>query len=216
MIKLAIFDLDGTILNTIPDLTSAMNHAMEEMGRPRITCRHTRRYIGNGIQKFAQRALGEDATPEEAAEAVVYFKEYYAGHLADRTVPYDGISEAIAEIKSRGIYCAVLSNKYDEATQYIINRYFPDTFDAVRGEGENCKRKPDPGCFLSLCEKFGCKPSEAVMIGDSGTDLSAANNAKSNHIIVTWGYRSKKKMKELGAKVFAKTPAEIVTLIDTL
>ena len=215
MIKLAVFDLDGTLLNTIPDLTSAMNSAMARMSRPAITEEQTREYIGNGIRKYAERALG-GGTEEEIDTAVGYFKEYYAYHLTDGTVPYVGITEAVRKIKDSGIVCAVLSNKYVAATKYIIDVFFPDIFDFVYGEGDECKRKPDPECFLNMCGKVGCSTDEAVMIGDSPSDLLVAENAGAKHIIVTWGYRTRELMAERGAKVFAEAPGDIVRIIKSM
>jgi phosphoglycolate phosphatase len=185
------------------------------MGRDAITGEQTKAYIGNGIRKYAERALG-GGTEEEIDTAVSYFKEYYADHLTDGTYPYGGIAEAVREIKESGVKCAVLSNKYDAATKYIIEYFFPGTFDFVYGEGGECKRKPDPGCFLRMCKKTGCGAEEAVMIGDSPSDLLVAENAGAKHIIVTWGYRTKELMTERGAKVFAETPDDIVKIIKTL
>ena len=216
MIKLAVFDLDGTLLYTIPDLTSAMSSAMVRMGRPPITEDQTKEYIGNGIRKFAERALGGAAAEEEIDRAVAYFKEYYAEHLTDGTVPYEGIREAVREIKNAGIKCAVLSNKYDSATKYIIDVFFPDTFDFVYGEGEFCKRKPDPECFLRMCSDLGIESEEAVMIGDSPADLLVSENSGAKHIIVTWGYRTRELMTERGATVFADSPSELLTIIKAL
>ena len=215
MIKLAVFDLDGTLLDTVPDLTSAMSSAMVRMGREPITREQTRAYIGNGIRKYAERSLGT-ATEDEVTAAVAYFKEYYAKHLTDGTAPYDGIYDVIRAVKGAGIKCAVLSNKYDAATKYIIEYFFPDTFDFVYGEGGECKRKPDPGCFLMMCEKTGCGTNEAVMIGDSPSDLLVAENAGAKHIIVTWGYRTRELMTERGAEVFAETPDDVVRIIKSL
>lgn len=216
MIKLAVFDLDGTLLNTIPDLTSAMSSAMARMGRPPVTPEQTREYIGNGIRKYAERSLGGTVTEDEVTEAVAYFKEYYADHLTDGTVPYDGIREVVRAVKDAGIKCAVLSNKYDAATKHIINAFFPGDFDFVFGEGEECKRKPDPECFIRLCGFCGCRRDEAVMIGDSTSDLSVAENAGAKHIIVTWGYRTRQTMEEHGAKIFADTPEMLLKTIFSL
>lgn len=216
MIKLAVFDLDGTLLDTVPDLTSAMSSAMIRMGRPAISREQTRAYIGNGIRKYAERSLGAGASEDDITEAVAYFKEYYSEHLTDNTEPYDGIYDVIRSVKNAGLKCAVLSNKYDAATNYIINAFFPDVFDYVLGEGENCKRKPDPQGFTHLCELCGCECGQAVMIGDSASDLDVAANTGAAHIIVTWGYRTRETMEARGAKVFAETPEELSKLILSL
>ncbi len=218
MIRSVVFDLDGTLLDTIPDLTAAMNHAMSRVGYPGITLEQARAYIGNGIKMFAKRAISQsyetDTDDIEADRAVAFFKEYYASHLVCRTTPYPGISETLSELKKRGLYLSVLSNKYDSATKHIINTFFPDTFDIVLGESDICKRKPDLSGFMLICEKTGCTPAETVMIGDSATDLAVAVNSGARPISGTWGYRSRKTLEEAGAVTFAENAHEIVGIID--
>ena len=220
MIKLAVFDLDGTLLDTVPDLTSAMNDAMRRMGAAPITVAQAREYIGNGIKKFANRALcGRydcPDMPEESERAVKYFKEYYAAHLTDSTRPYDGIYEMLSALRGRGVRLAVMSNKYDSATKYIINSFFPGVFDPVYGECDVCKRKPDPSGYLMICGVCGVTPSCSVMIGDSVTDLQVALNAGAHPIAVEWGYRSRQTLEAAGARVFASEPDELLRLILSL
>ena len=220
MIKLAVFDLDGTLLDTVPDLTAAMNSAMERMGRPPITVEQGRAYIGNGIRKFACRSLCgsyDCGEPDEASDlAVKYFKEYYSKHLTDHTRPYPGVTELLEKLRAAGVLTAVLSNKYDAATSYIIDHFFPDTFGYVFGESDVCKRKPDPSGLRLICEAAGVGYGQTVMIGDSATDVQVAKAVGARHIAVEWGYRKHSVLEEGGAEVFAADPSELFGLITSL
>ena len=220
MIKLAVFDLDGTLLDTVPDLTAAMNFALRQMNKPEITTEQARAYIGNGIKMFAKRAISNsydtDTSDEEADEAVGYFKSYYAEHLTDHTAPYAGMAELVKKLKQNGIKTAVFSNKYDAATKHIIEYFFPGLFDVVHGESDTSPRKPDPAGFFEICKETGCEPEDAVMTGDSPADLMAARNAGTRCICVLWGYRSKEKLLEAGADMLAEDSGELYGLIMKL
>ena len=217
MIKLAVFDLDGTLLDTKPDLTGAMNYALRQLGYDEITVEQTREYIGNGIKMYAKRAISRsydtDTDDVAADRAVKYFKKYYAEHLVCETAAYDGIVELLKRLKSDGIRLAVMSNKYDSATKHIINHFFPGTFDSVYGESEACPRKPDPAGFHLICRELGISPADAVMIGDSPGDIKVALNAGAKHLSVTWGYRSKQVLIDAGGVGMAKDADELYTLI---
>lgn len=220
MIRLCVFDLDGTLLDTVPDLTAAMNSAMEKTGHAPITTDQTRAYIGNGIKMFAKRAISgsyETDTPDgEADTAVSYFKEYYADHLVVRTVPYPNIKETLERLKKDGLKLAVLSNKYDAAAKHIINHFFPGVFDCVYGESDICKRKPDPSGFMMICEEMKCSPGEAVMVGDAPTDINVAKNAGAIPVSVCWGFRSRQILEENGAQRFASDAEELYGIIKAL
>ena len=217
MIKLAVFDLDGTLLDTKPDLTGAMNYALRQLGYDEITVEQTREYIGNGIKMFAKRAISKsyetDTDDETADKAVKLFKEYYAKHLVCGTVAYDGITELLKRLKEDGILLAVLSNKYDSATKHIINHFFPGTFDCIYGESDVCGRKPDPSGFYLICNDLNVNPSDAVMIGDSPADIKVALNAGAKHLSVTWGYRAKQTLIDAGGAGFAENADKLYTLI---
>ncbi|MBQ7700086.1 MAG: HAD family hydrolase [Clostridia bacterium] len=220
MIKLCVFDLDGTLLDTVPDLTAAMNSAMDRTGHNGITTDQTRQYIGNGIKMYAKRAVSgsyETDTPDDEADiAVKYFKEYYSQHLIGGTAPYPGMKELLLRLKADGIRLAVLSNKYDAAAKHIIDHFFPGIFDCIYGESEICKRKPDISGFMLICKDTDCTPEEAVMIGDAPTDVNVAKNAGATPVSVLWGYRSREVLTENGAKLFAETADEIYNIIKAL
>ena len=220
MIKLCVFDLDGTLLDTVPDLTAAMNHAMERTGHGLITEDQTRAYIGNGIKMYAKRAISgsyeTDTADTEADTAVKFFKEYYASHLICGTAPYPGMAKLLKRLKDDGFRLAVLSNKYDAAAKHIINHFFPGMFDCIYGESDICRRKPDPSGFMLICGDTGCKPEEAVMIGDAPTDINVAVNAKAIPLSVLWGYRSRALLEENGARLFASDAEEVYNIIRSL
>lgn len=220
MIKLCVFDLDGTLLDTVPDLTAAMNYAMEKTGHDPITTEQTRSYIGNGIKNYAKRAVSQsyetDTPDEEAEKAVAFFKEYYKEHLINGTTVYPGIKEMLEKLKNDGMRLAVLSNKYDIAAKYIIDHFFPSVFDCVYGESEVCKRKPDPSGFFMICKDTGCAPEEAVMIGDAPTDVNAAKNAGATPVSVLWGYRSREVLEENGARLFADDAKQLFDIIKRI
>lgn len=220
MIKLAVFDLDGTLLDTVPDLTAAMNFALRQMNKPEITIDQARAFIGNGIKMFAKRAISgsyeTDTGDNLADEAVSYFKSYYSKHLTDHTTPYDGIAELISKLRKSGVKTAVFSNKYDAATKHIIEYFFPGMFDAVLGESDICPRKPDPAGFLEICKMLGCEPSDAVMTGDSPTDINAAKNANARFVSVLWGYRSREALTEAGAEALAADAGELYDIIMSI
>lgn len=213
MIKAVIFDLDGTLLYTLPDLTAAMNHAMKTHGYPEITVKDTERFIGNGVKKYTERALGDGADEKTVLSCLSAFKEYYKNNNVVYTEPYGGIIGLLDELKGKGIKLAVQSNKYDEATKFIIEHYFPAVFDSVYGECELCPRKPDPkGTHLILGE-LGVSADETLFIGDSGADISAAKNSGCIPVSVTWGYRDRASLEKSGAETFVSSPEEIKNLI---
>lgn len=213
MIKLVIFDLDGTILYTLPDLCAAMNHALDTLGYPKITLDQARAYIGNGIGKFAQRAMNTAEDDPEIDACLDAFRAYYHDHLADDTHPYPGIIETLQRLREHGIKTAVLSNKYDEASRYLCGRFFDGLFDAAYGESKSIPRKPKPDGVLMVCEKLGVAPEQTVYIGDSDVDYKTSVNSGTSHISVLWGYRSEECLKEAGAVNFARKPSELFDMI---
>ena len=209
MVKLAIFDLDGTVLFTLGDLLGAMNYAMRSVGAKEITIEQASAYIGNGIRKFTSRALGTTDDDERVDCCVAAFKEYYGAHLADRTVPYDGIVEMLQKLREAGIKTAVLSNKYNEATVFLIKRFFPGLIDAAYGECEKAPRKPSPTGVMLICSELGVSAEETVFIGDSPVDFKTAQNAKTSHIGVSWGYRSVAQLTDAGVENIAYSADEL-------
>lgn len=186
--KLCIFDLDGTLLNTIKDLGGACNYALQQFGFPQHAIEEYPHFVGNGVSKLIERALPEGHKDEETVIKVKrVFAEYYIDHCTEKTEPYPGIAALLSSLKKEGCKLAVASNKFQTATDKIIRFYFPDTFDTILGEGPN-PRKPDPKMLIDIMQQNNCNPASTIHIGDSLTDIGAARAAGINVIACTWGF----------------------------
>lgn len=210
-----IFDLDGTLLNTLGDLRAATNHALEVRGLPPHSMEEIRQFIGNGIRLLICRAMPEGTPEAEIDAALDDFKAYYAAHIHDRTVPYDGIPQLLTALKKRGIKVAVLSNKIDSASQQLIEYFFPEKTDVVFGEHVGVPRKPDPTSCRMVMQQLGVQPEQVLYVGDSGTDMQTAKNAGLYAVGVTWGFRSKEVLLEYGADVLVHRPEQILQILDS-
>ena len=210
-----IFDLDGTLLNTLGDLRAATNHALEVRGLPPHSMEEIRQFIGNGIRLLICRAMPEGTPEAEIDAALDDFKAYYAAHIHDRTVPYDGIPQLLTALKKRGIQVAVLSNKIDSASQQLIEYFFPGKTDVVFGEHVGVPRKPDPTSCRMVMQQLGVQPEQVIYVGDSGTDMQTAKNAGLYAVGVTWGFRSKEVLLEIGADVLVHRPEQILQILDS-
>ncbi len=214
--RLAAFDLDGTILNTLDDLAAATNHVLSEGGFPSRSVEEVRCFVGNGIHKLIERAV-----PEECPEAVTEqlyrdFLSYYQEHCFDRTLPYPGIPQALQRLKAEGYLLAVLSNKADPAVKELCGRYFPGIFDFSAGERSGIPKKPAPDALLAAMKELGVSPAETVYIGDSDVDIDTAKNAGVPCISVCWGFRSLPFLLEHGASATVGTPDELLKRLLTL
>lgn len=210
-----IFDLDGTLLNTLGDLRAATNHALEVRGLPPHSMEEIRQFIGNGIRLLICRAMPEGTPEAEIDAALDDFKAYYAAHIHDRTVPYDGIQQLLTALRKRGIKVAVLSNKIDSASQQLIEYFFPGKTDVVFGEHVGVPRKPDPTSCRMVMQQLGVQPEQVLYVGDSGTDMQTAKNAGLYAVGVTWGFRSKEVLLEYGADVLVHRPEQILQILDS-
>lgn len=208
--KLAVFDMDGTILDTLGDLANATNYALRTNALRERSIDEVRRFVGNGIEKLIRRAV-EEGTPEEVIQKVYRdFMPYYKEHCADLTKPYDGIVETMRKLKGMGILLAVVSNKADPAVQILCGQYFDGIFDVSVGEKPGVAKKPAPDMVNEVLEKLGIDRRDAVYIGDSDVDVATAKNSGLDEIIVKWGFRDEEYLKEHGAKRFVDRPDEIV------
>lgn len=210
-----IFDLDGTLLNTLGDLRAATNHALEVRGLPPHSMEEIRQFIGNGIRLLICRAMPEGTPEAEIDAALDDFKAYYAAHIHDRTVPYDGIPQLLTALRKRGIQVAVLSNKIDSASQQLIEYFFPGKTDVVFGEHVGVPRKPDPTSCRMVMQQLGVQPEQVLYVGDSGTDMQTAKNAGLYAVGVTWGFRSKEVLLKCGADVLVHRPEQILQILDS-
>ena len=187
--KLAIFDMDGTILDTLVDLAEAVNYALRKAGLPERSLQEVRSYLGNGMLRLIRLAAPEDASAELLAELKETFTEYYKAHCSANTRPYDGVVELIEELRARGVKTAVVSNKPDFGVQLLVRDYFPTSFDAAVGERTGIAKKPAPDSVNEVLRLLAISREEAVYIGDSEVDIETARNAGMTGVIVTWGFR---------------------------
>lgn len=215
---LIIFDLDGTLINTIDDLGQACNHALSACGYPTHKIEDYPRLVGNGINKLIERALPEEHRNEETVMQLrAFFVPYYDEHNCDLTHPYDGIPALLETLKQQGHTLAVASNKYQAATEKIVAKLFPGIFDVVLGERENVARKPDPQIVWDILEAIGRKGEEAIedalYIGDSLVDAETAKAAKLPFVACTWGFCTRELLMTAQAHYMADHPKEILTII---
>lgn len=208
---LVIFDLDGTLIDTIGDLATASNHALASMGFPGHSVDEYRRMVGHGIRNLITRALPEGTPEGMVEETLAEFVRYYTAHIDVLSRPYDGIHELLTKLRSEGVKLAVASNKFQEGTEALIRRFFPDIdFSLVLGNSPELPLKPDPGVVKMAMEAAGT--SKAVMVGDSATDIRTARNAGIPAIAVSWGFRPRADLIE--ANAIADTPAQLEHLIS--
>lgn len=215
MINCAIFDLDGTILNTLGDLHAAVNHAMRTFNKPEHSLDEVRRMVGNGVAKLISRALPKDSQDLSAA-ALICFKEYYESHICVHTRPYEGIEQMLKTLKERGIKCAVLTNKHDGAARMLADKFFAGMFDIVHGGRAEVALKPAPEGLLLLCRELGSSPENCVMTGDSAVDIITGKAAGTHTAGVSWGFRSRDELRLAGAEYIADTAKNLTEFLLSL
>lgn len=211
--KLAVFDMDGTILNTLEDLADSTNYALKANGLPERTIDEVRRFVGNGIRLLIERAVPTDTDKELTDKVFDTFKEYYKTHCAVKTRPYDGIKDVLLELRKTGCLTAVVSNKADFAVQDLCKDYFDNLFDFAIGEREGIKKKPAPDSVFEVLSKLNVEKADAVYIGDSDVDFATSVNAGMDVIMVGWGFRDEEFLREKGVKRIIKQPSEILDII---
>ncbi len=211
--KLAVFDMDGTILNTLEDLADSTNYALKANGLPERTIDEVRRFVGNGIRLLIERAVPTDTDKKLTDKVFDTFKEYYKTHCAVKTRPYDGIKDVLLELRKAGCLTAVVSNKADFAVQDLCKDYFDNLFDFAIGEREGIKKKPAPDSVFEVLSKLNVEKDNAVYIGDSDVDFATSVNAGMDVIMVGWGFRDEEFLREKGAKRVIKQPSEILDII---
>lgn len=208
--KLYIFDLDGTILDTLTDLWNAVNYTMRKFGYPTLEKGEVADRTGNGIARLVKSSLPSGVGEDVQKRALATFKEYYVEHCADNTKPYEHIKDVIATLKENGAKCAVISNKADEAVQKLAKDYFDGLFDVVVGQKDGVRQKPYPDEVESVLKELDVKREDAVYIGDSEVDVQTANNARMDLVAVSWGFRGRTRLEESGAKVIVDSPEQIL------
>ena len=217
MYKNVIFDLDGTLLNTIDDLAAAGNWVCRNHGWPTHTVEEYKYYVGNGMAKLAERFSPEEQhTPEGIQAILAEFMPYYNAHKRDKTAPYPGIQALLEQLKAAGVRTAVLSNKAHSLVPNIIEGYFPDLFRYVQGAVEGVPTKPDPTLLHRLMGEMGALSSETLFVGDSSVDIRTAKNGGLTSCGVLWGFRTRAELVNEGADYITETPKELEALILSL
>ena len=214
MKKIVIFDLDGTLLNTIADLATATNQALEHFGFPTHPTDAYRFFVGNGINKLFERALPEGKRTEEQVLRIrSRFLPYYNEHNTDFSTPYPGIPEVLHTLQSHGILLAVASNKYQSATEKLISHYFPTLrFEMVLGQREGIPVKPDPTIVNDILHATDLSATDALYVGDSGVDMQTALQAGVDAVGVTWGFRPRTELEAFHPKAIINQSEELLTL----
>lgn len=211
---LIIFDMDGTILNTLEDLKNSLNYVLQQAGYQTRTLEEVRTFVGNGIRKTIERALPSDIEEEKIDELFSLFMDYYAIHNTDNTKPYNGVIDLLKELKHLGYKTAVVSNKQDSAVKSLCKKFFTGLFDVEIGEKENIAKKPDPDEVNEVLKILNIDRTKSIYIGDSEVDIQTAQNSKIKSIIVDWGFRDRKFLYEHGAEVIVSNPSEILDIIN--
>ena len=208
--KTYVFDLDGTLLNTINDLAASVNFALKEYGMSQHTVDEVRNFVGNGVKKLMERAVPDGLDNPLFEDAYATFKKHYLEHGLDTTKPYPGIVDLLRELKKRGKNIAVVSNKFYDATGELVRHFFGEYVKVAIGERENIRKKPAPDTVLEAFRLLGVDKEEAVYIGDSDVDVNTAKNVGIPCISVLWVFRDKEFLIENGATTFVETPQEIL------
>lgn len=211
--RLAVFDLDGTILNTLDDLADSLNFALKSSGFPERSIDEVRNFVGNGIRKLIERGVPKGTDTAMIDRVHSDFTAHYKVHCADKTRPYDGITELLGRLRGAGCLTAVVSNKADYGVQELCARYFPGMFDIAVGERDGIRKKPAPDSVNEVLKRLGVSNKEAVYIGDSDVDVETARNAEMDCIGVEWGFRGREFLEAHGAKVIAANTEDIEKLI---
>lgn len=206
---LAVFDLDGTLLNTLEDLRDSLNWALAQHDCPPRTLEEVRQFVGNGILKLIQRGVPENSSQELIQAVYQSFLPYYQAHCAEKTQPYPGILALLQALRAGGVACAVVSNKAAPAVKVLCEQYFPGLLDVSVGERPGVSRKPAPDSVNAVLAELKVSPAHAVYIGDSDVDIETARNAGVDCISVTWGFRSQGFLILHRATNLASTPEEV-------
>lgn len=217
MLKLLIFDLDGTLVNSIADLAEATNYALKKHGYPVHDEVKYNYFVGDGVLKLIERAMPDGEKTEERIKTLREdFSEYYNVHYKDKTRPYNGIPEVLNELREKGFQLAVASNKPDEFTKIIVNHFFPETFSYIQGGLDGVPKKPNPQVVFSIMDKFSVSSEECLFIGDTNVDILTGKNSGAHTIGCLWGFRDYEELSSVGADYIISEPKEILDITNRL
>ena len=213
MINTIIFDLDGTLLNTLEGLKNSTNFALKKFNSPEITLEQTRSFVGNGVRKLIERAIPNGEQNPDFEKCLNTFKEHYSKTMYQKTVAYDGIEDMLTELKKRGVKTGVVSNKFDTAVKELCKNYFDGLIIVAIGESPNVRKKPAPDSVLKAMKILGAKPENTLYVGDSDLHIQTAKNSNLKSVGVTWGFRDRELLEKEGADFIINTPCELLELI---
>lgn len=208
-----IFDLDGTLLDTLEDLTNSVNYALENEGLPARSIEEIRSFVGNGARRLMELVIPDGEKNPQFSKILAEFKKHYALYCNEKTAPYPHIMELLSELKRRGYRMAIVSNKFYGAVQELRKLYFEEYIEVAVGEKEGIRKKPAPDTVFHALQELGSCKEKAVYIGDSEVDIATAKNAGMDCISVAWGFRTREEQAIAGGKVFADTPLDILKLV---
>ena len=209
----AIFDMDGTILETLEDMCASVNVTMNHVGYPRRTMDEVRRFVGNGAAKLIERCMPAGAEDPRYPAALEFYRAYYDAHAQIKTGPYPGIPELLNQLSREGVRLAVVSNKPDEAVRALTERYFPGVFPVAIGNRDGWATKPAPDSVYEAMRLLGARRESTVYVGDSDVDVDTARNAGLDSVIVTWGFRNENFLRAHGAQHLAHNADELYEML---
>ncbi len=208
-----VFDLDGTLLNTLDDLCDSVNYALEKKGYPKRSLDEVRSFVGNGVEKLMMRSVPENTSKEEALSALEIFKNHYKDNSKNKTRPYDGIMELLAELKDKEFKMAIVSNKFNDAVKELNKEFFGEYIEFAYGECETIRKKPNPDAVFKALEDLKVEKNQAVYVGDSDVDIMTAENSGLDCISVSWGFRSRQELEMSGAVSIIDEPMDLMDII---
>ena len=208
--KAVIWDLDGTLLDTLEDLMNSVNYGLEGFGMPAITLEMTRRFVGNGVGRLIELAVPKGTDKETEAKVLARFKGHYEEHSLDKTKPYEGVVDVLKALKEKGYKLAIVSNKIENAVGELADKFFTGLIDVAIGETPDVPKKPAPDMIYKALDKLGVEKSEAIFIGDSDVDVATGINSGLDMLTVLWGFRDEDELIEAGAKTFVRRPEELM------
>lgn len=214
MIDTVIFDLDGTLLDTLEDLTDSVNYALSQMGLPMRHISEIRRFVGNGVEKLIERAVECRLSKEEEQRCLEIFKQYYREHMNDKTKPYDGMLELVKQLIEKQYRVAIVSNKFDVAVKELNVSYFEGVFPVAIGASERIAKKPAPDSVYAALQQLKSEKSNAIYVGDSDVDVLTAHNAGIPCVGVTWGFRDEELLLSMGAEYIIHKPEDLFGVLD--
>lgn len=211
--KAILYDMDGTVLDTLADLSAAVNHSLSVYSYPAVSAAHVRRSLGNGARRLISCCLPENADEASTNELLEYYKKYYDAHCCIETAPYEGIVQLMEKLRDAGVKQAILSNKPHSAVQPLAEKFFSGLLEFALGESETVRKKPDPSGLLSAAARLGFALDECLYVGDSEVDVQTARNAGMDCVAVSWGFRDRDELVAAGAQMIADSVKELEDII---